>query len=680
VNAGALRELGLVRRGLPHLVGPATPVALVVLAVWGYWAVADGGVLPGGWGAGGTLLAALLTIALIADGRERLGRARVATLVALAAFVVWNFASISWAEVSSEAWIGSDRTLAYAISFAAFAAWRWRPTAPLAIGGMYALVVTGIGLHTLLAAAASSDPAASLQDGRLLPPIGYVNANAALWMSGLWPALLIGCARRVPLLLRAVSLAAAVVLVELAILGQSRGWFYLTIPLLALLVLLARQRLRVLLGVAIVGLVAWEAFDRLNQVFLRGDRNRPYGDTVHDAAVAVGISAAIVFACGAAWAALDRRFVLPRRAHLAAAAAVASVAVVAAAAGGAVAATRIDSPDRWVKARWADFTRGYPEGRPDVRFLGSIGSDRYQQWKVAWDAFVRHPIRGIGSDNYQATYLRERADALVEPRYPHSTELRLLSQLGIVGTLLFLAFLVPAVALLLRARRRLPAVEASGVVACGMVFAGWLAYGSIDWFWEIPALAAPAFGFLALGGSVGANGVSAAPEPLRLGRRAAGAIAVAGVVAVAALGLPWLAARYEEAGVSVWPTKPERAYAWLERSASLNPLSADPLVLEGSIALRRHDYPKAAEALRRALDRDPSNWYANLQLAIVYATTGRGGDARTYARRAHRLNPREPIVGSVVSTIEKGRVPDAARVNAAFLREVNRRLLGNPKL
>ena len=61
------------------------------------------------------------------------------------------------------------------------------------------------------------------------------------------------------------------------------------------------------------------------------------------------------------------------------------------------------------------------------------------------DAFLAHPIGGLGQDNFADYYVsRRRTDE--EPAWTHSLELRLLAHTGLVGFLLFAAFLVAAIA------------------------------------------------------------------------------------------------------------------------------------------------------------------------------------------------------------------------------------------
>ena len=92
----------------------------------------------------------------------------------------------------------------------------------------------------------------------------------------------------------------------------------------------------------------------------------------------------------------------------------------------------------------------------------------------------------------------------------------------------------------------------------------WLIHGSIDWFWEFPALSGPALGFLAMAGRLGpAIDPSLARAPARPRARAWSVLsgfggAVVLVCAVVVLGVPYLAVREIEPrrDGQVTPTSP----------------------------------------------------------------------------------------------------------------------------
>ena len=93
--------------------------------------------------------------------------------------------------------------------------------------------------------------------------------------------------------------------------------------------------------------------------------------------------------------------------------------------------------------------------------FGTVGSGRYDFWRVSLDALVAHPIGGLGQDNF-ADYYLPRRHTNEEPAWTHSLEMRLLAHTGVVGFALFAAFIVAAVAGAIRVRRRADRAPPSG--------------------------------------------------------------------------------------------------------------------------------------------------------------------------------------------------------------------------
>ena len=149
------------------------------------------------------------------------------------------------------------------------------------------------------------------------------------------------------------------------------------------------------------------------------------------------------------------------------------------------------------------------------------------------------------------------------------------------------------------------------------------------------------------------------------------AAAVAG--SAIALVLPWLSQAYENEGAAGWRRDRPQAYGRLERAAEFNPLAAQPLLVKGSIALQKRDLLVARDALARAEEREPKNWYIHFQLALAEAVAGRQRSARLHIIRAAELNPRDPVVAAARRQILRGETPNPERLNSRFLVELNRR-------
>src|SRR5262249_57752375 len=104
----------------------------------------------------------------------------------------------------------------------------------------------------------------------------------------------------------------------------------------------------------------------------------------------------------------------------------------------------VGNPATRVERAWDEF-QAKPSPRPSGSyFTAGFGSNRHDLWRVALREIERDPVQGVGSDNFAVDYLRERRTD-EEPLYPHSIELKVLAQTGVVGGLLFLGFVVSAV-------------------------------------------------------------------------------------------------------------------------------------------------------------------------------------------------------------------------------------------
>ncbi|HSC90993.1 MAG TPA: O-antigen ligase family protein [Gaiellaceae bacterium] len=655
--------------------GASLPLGLVSAGVWLVWAWLDGGHSPTAVAALGVVLVGLLVLGLVYLGPGLLAesRARAVMAAALLAFALWNALSIAWADFPGDAWAGANKTAAYVAGFLVLALWPLPVRALELLLGAFSLGTAVTAAVVLVRAAASADPESYFFDDRLIAPTGYVNANVALWMCALWPAVHLGSRRDLPPWARALFLAAAAVLLDVAVLGQSRAWLAV-LPVAALLfVALQRQRLRALLGLAIVAASSAVALRPLLDVYDRAAAGGAVAGPLDRAVPFVAGAALAAAVMGIAWALLDARVVLAPRVTRVVGAAIAALALAGAVAGVVGAAAAVDSPRDWVAAKWDEFTCPYcPSTGGGSRLTGTLSNDRYRTWTIAWNAFTAHPVAGIGSDNFAAEYLVHRTDPYFHPRYPHSLPLRLLSQLGLVGTALLALGLGLALALALAARRRLDPARAGAVGAAVMVFAYWALHGAVDWFWELPALAAPALGLLAAAGATSADPAPAPTLPRRTTLVVTTlAVVLAGATAVS-LGLRWLSESFQEAAKRTWVAHPERAYSRLDAAARLDPLSAEPLLLEGSIALKRGDRARARDALDEARAREPRNWYVRFQLGVLAASGGDFATASRHLLAARRLNPRDPIAALAERLVRRRIRLDPQAIDALYLDEAER--------
>ena len=60
---------------------------------------------------------------------------------------------------------------------------------------------------------------------------------------------------------------------------------------------------------------------------------------------------------------------------------------------------------------------------------------------MAWKDFASHPVRGVGTHNYEATSYRLRERTAGFPLQLHMLALEVLADRGVVGVVLFFGFL-----------------------------------------------------------------------------------------------------------------------------------------------------------------------------------------------------------------------------------------------
>jgi O-Antigen ligase len=646
----------------------AVPGALS-FAVFVIYAVKDGGYQPTVWYPGALVL--LVLAALVWNwhiGRdEPLPRPLRAAVAALAALSAWSFVSIAWADVKGDAWDGANRTLLYLLVFSLFALLPWTAETASVLLGAFGLVVAGLGTFELSRAAASSHPDSYFQLGRFAQPTNYQNSACALYMLAFWPALLVATRREFPIPVRALGTSACALLVELALLCQSRAWIIaLPVTLVVYLVAVGRPaRTLVFLVPAAIALAV--AAPTLTAVFAAiRDRNDIAG-AVASARNAVLVSLVACFVTGFVLSVLDRR-VEHAGLRLAARRTVIGAWLLCLLAGVALAAGKLEHPIARVEHEWRSFKNVQPGSRRSY-FSTGLGGTRYDIWRVAIREVERAPLIGVGVDNFAVDYLRERRSQ-EEPQYPHSLELRLLAQTGVVGAALFAVFLA-AVALALARLSALPELGRASAGCIVALFAYWLVHGSVDWFWEMPVLGGVAFS--SLGIAVGlARPRRAEGAPANRGARLPVALVVAALAAPVALSfaLPWLAAAEVDSAASTWRTQPNEAFRRLSLARRLNPLSDEPDLVAGAIASRLGEHRRMRVAFDRALGRNSQNWYANFELALLDATAGRRSAALRRLSAARRLNPREPEITFLGQEIHQGRHISPSSLDEVFLARI----------
>lgn len=585
------------------------PTAALAAAAWALAWLATGSTASSDW-LPYAFLGALLLAVVLASGTAVRPRAReLWALGAIVALAGWAALSISWSAVPDLARDEALLTLFYGIAFLVplltLRTAGDRLFASAAVAAASGIVAVGAGIVLRF----GSDQSDHFYSGRLSFPISYPNAQAAVFLVGFWPAVVLASQRGRGLPARALAVAAATAIASGWLTAQSKGGVIAIAVSAALVFGFSPLRLRLLPPVLLAAGLTAAAYSPLTAPF----RTHSPSD-VRGAGAAILILTLVSAAIGLVYALVDRRLELGPRGVRAAAAAAAALFVAGVAVGLALFFGRVYHSG-WFDDQWRAFKHA-PTSTGSSHLL-VLGSYRYDIWRVALHEFADHPLGGIGSRGFGPAYLEKRHSPDT-PARAHSVELDALSELGIVGLALLLAVLVlPLPPIVSRMRARDPAATAA--------FAGgayWLVHASADWIWTVPACGLPFWLLLGAGGSGGER------RPLA-SKAAIPAAAVAVVVAVVAFVPPWLSARLTDRG----------QYRWAKR---LDPLTVDPYVAQGTVP-----------ALKEAVGKQPRVVELRFDLGQAYLRTGDPRRARAAFLEARRLDPRDPRIRDALRNLPK---------------------------
>ena len=428
------------------------------------------------------------------------------------------------------------------------------------------------------------------------------------------------------MVVRALAGGAATAMLATEALVQSKGGAVGLAAASVVVLAVSPARLRLLVpALGTLALVAI-SFRTLNEPFQQRGDESALADAARAAGGRVLVLTVVGIALAAAWALLDERMALSEHAHRLAGRVAAAALVVVLVAGLAGFVVRVDHPDRLGERPLARLQDAARPPRPASSHLLSLGSNRYDFWRVAVDEFRAHPLAGTGARGWDVAYLQHGRSSET-PRRSHSLELDVASEEGIVGlALLAVAFVPLGIVLVRRARRD---VVGAGLLGAGAYFA---VHSAADWIWTFPAVGI--LFFLLVG-----TGASPDDPPALPGRVAYPLAGVAAAVAVLVFAPVWTSARITADELDNPGSDPHADLAWARR---LDPLSTDPLVAE-------------AELARAACGRDPAARAGGRPRAALgggalparrrrCCAPGRRAEARTELEAAKALSPRDSVI------------------------------------
>jgi O-antigen ligase len=583
-----------------------------------------------------------------------LTRPAMLVLGGLAGMALWSLVSSAWAPSIFQATTEGNRYFVLAAIFGtALVIIRSDAAAMWLVGAL----ATGIAIvaAAVLIRLLGSAPATLFINGRLDQPLGYINAEGTVFILGFW-LWFSATERRTPWL-AGLGAGGATLMACLGLLSESRGAALAMIAsLVVVLAIVPRNRVRRMFALLACAAGFGAAAPTMLALYHAAVAGPIPADSGHRAALAALFAAAAVGILWGAATAVHGRLTandeaLARRVHRLGAGALAALGI--AVCMGAVASAPTIS-DR-VSSQWNAFVHLAPEpgSQPTetTSRLVSGAGNRYDYWRVAWDAFTRRPIGGVGAGNYDHEYFKARRTS-EDVRQPHSVEMQALSELGLVGGLL-LACMIAGLAMGAWRMRRLAtssARERMLMVAAVGVITGWFVHTSVDWMHLMPGVTGIALAMAgvlvrerraaheALAQQAGPARFALRPVPL------AGATlaAVTVVIGVASLSRQGLADHFRGRAVDALAGRPLDAIREANRSLRLDSENPRTYYIKAAALARFNQADAARRTLLQAVAKEPDDFVTWTLLGDLAVRRGRFAEASRNYSRAAELNPRDP--------------------------------------
>lgn len=661
----------------------AAPFALVMAAV-GLFSFLSGGYVIGR--STPVAVAVLCAAAVWVWFLRRSTRPSLVFLVALgafAAFTVWSGLSVLWSYGPDLTWAAFDLTAFYLAVVAVLGLTSVRGLQLRTVAYGYLVVATAVGVYAFLGKGLPDVVTHAHTYARLDSPVGYWNVLALMMVMGLCVALAVAGDRRTPAWSRTLAAAAAVPMSLAFFFTFSRGGWLVLVLSVVLYFAFTTTRIGSLVSltaiVAPAALVLWR---------LRGLETL-FAETADDALRTLqghtmlrwAVAALLVTAGAQLAAALVQGSVRwPRWSVQAAGATLLAVAGVVVFVGPGVYLQRHGGL-QWVQDKahaLVTDAESETEGNAAGRLFTVTTNGRIPLWREAAQQSRVARAAGTGAGTFSFSHYRFREGGGVV-KHAHSQWFNVLSELGVVGLVLFVA----TVALLLVAAIGNPFARRGDplhplLVSLQVGAVAFVVHMSWDWDWDMAAVGTLAFVFiaaacsyrttraaddrraarLAIGDDEGAGRTPAAGDGVEAadGQTASGGrprhglrsgwglrvVATGALLVLAACWLPpYLAQRAGNAALAdASDGRVRPALAEARRAARLDPLSVDPLLTEATLLQQLGQNRAALAVLQEAARLQPQNYEVWFALGELQAgALGKPDDARASFTRALALNP-----------------------------------------
>ncbi len=590
-------------------------------------------------------VALALAVALAGAGlyRGTLGTAAAPTAWRAAAlfagFAIFCALSVVWSIAPDLSWIATNRAAEYAavvaVLLVAAPSVRRAPELAALAYLAFALVVAAYALGGKVLPEVSLGPVDfdhASTFARLREPLGYWNSLGLFMVMATPICVWIAADRRRPPGLRLGAMIGLDLLIVTIALTYSRGAVLAAAVAIAVIVGAGPSRLR-RLGVTALGLLAAVA----PVAFAFGSEKLSSdgvaaADRTREGLVLLALLGGSMLVLAAFWFYVmrtepQRRRSKARRRGLWRL--IAALAVLAAFAGLGALAVSDRGIGGSVSHQWDEFRKPAGIGNSPSRLVSANGSNRWIWWREAVGEFSDRPLAGWGAGAFPLLHDLYR-EYPTQVRSAHNVPLQFLAEGGLIGAALAIAAVALLFAAAVGAAREASGRDRAARVVLIAAASAWAAHCLVDWDWEIPAVAIPALGALAIAAAPpGASRDWTFPAArrtssgrrlrtrVRRGRLAAPIAIAAALVAVAFIASALLPAISEDKRLAALseageggsdPARLERALDDAKLAARLNPLSPEPLFTEALLEIRRNHYEAAHDALFDAARIEPDNY------------------------------------------------------------------------
>ena len=337
-----------------------------------------------------------LAVVLASGGAVTVPRLGVVGLAGLLALAAWTGLSLLWSPLPT---LGSDEVqlLVFDAIALALALFTLRgPVDRIAALACVALVPAGVALAVAVQLLGAGDVDPYFDGGRLQLPVTYANAEAALFLIGLWPAVALAAGRAIPIWVRIPALAAAALALSGWLATQSKGGGIGLIASTIVVFAVSPGRLRLAVPALVAAAIVAAAAAPLTSPYrVDSDAIAGAADDAGRALFAVLVAGLLL---GAAYVALDRRTNLSERSARRAGVLAGVLTLTAAVAGAAVLVAATGRPDRALGRAWDAFSEYHPDTGGTATHLVTLGgSNRYDFWRVSLAGAGDAPMQGIGA-------------------------------------------------------------------------------------------------------------------------------------------------------------------------------------------------------------------------------------------------------------------------------------------